>query len=81
VLTGAIKESCGISIHAIYGFCGCEVVELNAQPDHVHLIVMVPPKIAISALMGRLKGQRATVLNNIRFNFDGRPALADAMAG
>ena len=32
-------------------------MELNVQPDHVHLIVMVPPKIAISTLMGRLKGQ------------------------
>jgi putative transposase len=56
-LTGAIKESCEINIHAICGFSSCEVVELNVQPDHVHLIVMVPPKLAISTLMGRLKGQ------------------------
>jgi len=32
---------------------------MNIQKDHVHLIVMVPPKIAISDLMGRLKGQTA----------------------
>jgi len=32
---------------------------MNVQKDHVHLIVMVPPKIAISDLMGRLKGQTA----------------------
>jgi putative transposase len=57
VLTGAIKESCEANIHAICGFSSCEVVELNVQPDHVHLIVMVPPKLAISTLMGRLKGQ------------------------
>jgi putative transposase len=57
VLTGAIKESCEASIHAICGFSSCEVVELNVQPEHVHLIVMVPPKLAISTLMGRLKGQ------------------------
>ena len=30
---------------------------MNVQPDHVHLIAMVPPKIAISELMGRVKGQ------------------------
>ena len=30
---------------------------MNVQPDHVHLITMVPPKIAISELMGRVKGQ------------------------
>lgn len=57
VLTGAIKETCEASIHAICGFSDCEVVELNVQPDPVHLIVMVPPKISISTLMGRLKGQ------------------------
>ena len=38
---------------------GCGVVELNVQPDHVHLIVMVPPKLSISQLLGRLKGQTA----------------------
>jgi putative transposase len=56
-LTGAIKQACENNIHALCGFSGCAVVELNVQPDHVHLIVMVPPKIAISNLMGRLKGQ------------------------
>ena len=25
----------------------CEVVELKVQPDHVHLLVLVPPKISI----------------------------------
>jgi len=30
---------------------------MNIQKDHIHLIVMVPPKIAISDFMGRLKGQ------------------------
>jgi len=38
---------------------GCEVVELNVQPDHVHLLVKVPPKISISKLMGTVKGRTA----------------------
>jgi hypothetical protein len=43
-------------------FCqqlGCEVVELNVQADHVHLLVKVPPKLSISGLMGVLKGRTA----------------------
>ena len=44
-------------IQAICGFAGCEVLELNVQADHVHLVMMVPPKLTISQLMGRLKGQ------------------------
>ena len=37
----------------------CEVVELNVQVDHVHLLVLVPPKVSISELMGTLKGRSA----------------------
>ncbi|MEW6670416.1 MAG: transposase [Thermodesulfobacteriota bacterium] len=46
-------------MQATCGFAGCELLELNVQADPVHLVVMVPPKLAISKLMGRLKGQTA----------------------
>ena len=36
-----------------------EVEELNVQADHVHAILSVPPKYAISDLMGFLKGKMA----------------------
>ncbi len=36
---------------------GCEVLELNVQSDHVHLLVKVQPRISISELMGTLKGR------------------------
>ena len=35
---------------------------MNVQNDHVHLIAMVPPKVSISDLMGRVKGQTAIKL-------------------
>lgn len=37
----------------------CQVVELKVQADHVHLLVMVPPKISISQLVGTVKGKVA----------------------
>ena len=46
-------------VHVFAGPKGCEVVELNVQKDHVHLIAMVPPKVSISDLMGALKGRTA----------------------
>ena len=36
-----------------------EVLELNVQPDHVHLVVSIPPKYAVSNVMGYLKGKLA----------------------
>jgi putative transposase len=52
-----VKESAEAGIQAICGYAGCEVVELNVQRDHVHLVVMIPPKLSVSELLGRLKGQ------------------------
>ncbi len=51
-------------IHTICGYTDCNVVELNIQNDHVHLIVDVPPKVAISNFIGQLKGQTATKMFN-----------------
>ena len=33
-----------------------------SQRDHVHMVVMVPPKLAISDFLGRVKGQTAMKL-------------------
>ena len=38
---------------------GIEIMEMNVQSDHIHLIVWIPPKYAVSAVMGYLKGKLA----------------------
>ena len=48
---------------------GVEVLELNVQADHVHLVVVIPPKYAVSQFMGFLKGKLALSL------FDKYPGL------
>jgi len=50
------KISPKIVEHNYNRYAGCEVVELIVQPDHVHLVLLIPPKLSISDLMGRLKG-------------------------
>ena len=59
VLEGPVRGATYKGVHAICGYADSEVVEMNVQKDHIHLVVMVPPKNAISDLMGRLKGQTA----------------------
>jgi putative transposase len=39
-----------------------EVLELNVQPDHIHLVTSIPPKYAVSAVMGFMKGKLALKL-------------------
>src|SRR5262245_40227248 len=38
---------------------GIEVLELNVQADHVHMVVWIPPKYAVSEVMGYVKGKLA----------------------
>ena len=59
VLSGPVGREVYNCIQVFSGQAGCEVIELNVQPDHVHLIIMVPPKVSISDLLGRLKGRGA----------------------
>ena len=38
---------------------GCKIEELNVQEDHVHLVVMIPPKISVSKYIGTVEGRSA----------------------
>ena len=45
----------------------CDIQELNVQVDHVHLLIMIPPKIAVSNYVGTVKGRTAIrILNKFR---------------
>ena len=59
VLSGPIAEELYKTIQAYCGRLDCKVEELNIQPDHIHLLVSVPPKVSISKLIGTLKGKTA----------------------
>ena len=59
ILTGNVAEEVENCIRAFSEQQGCEVVELNVQVDHVHLLGLVPPKVSISGYVGTLKGRTA----------------------
>ena len=41
---------------------GCEIVEKNIQPDHIHVVMVIAPKYAVSDVIGRLKGMTSSSL-------------------
>ena len=59
VLVGTIGSEVADCVRLYCAQLESEVIELNVQSDHVHLIVMVPPKVSISNLIGRVKGRTA----------------------
>ena len=41
---------------------GVKIVEAEVCPDHVHMLVEIPPKLSVSSFMGYLKGKSSTML-------------------
>lgn len=46
----------------LYDRKGVEVIELNVQIDHVHVVCSIPPKVSVSEFMDILKGKLAIKL-------------------
>ena len=53
-----------------------EIIEGEVCPDHVHILVSIPPKMSVSVFMGYLKGKSATIIyqkwGNMKFAYRNR---------
>ena len=67
ILGGAIGQEVESCIRAFSERQQAEIVELNVQSDHVHSLIMIPPKVSVSDFVGTVKGRSAIrVLNRYR---------------
>ena len=41
---------------------GCEIIEQNIQVDHIHMLMVIPPKYAVSDVIGELKQKTSSQL-------------------
>ena len=41
---------------------GVEIVDMSMQVDHIHAIMIIPPKYSVSEVIGRIKGRSASML-------------------
>ena len=62
VLFGEVKILMENDICLLCEWKGVEVVELNIQIDHVHIVCSIPPKVSVTELLGTLKGKLAIKL-------------------
>jgi putative transposase len=49
-------------IKVLCKYRGVEIIEGHLMPDHVHLLVSIPPKLAVSTFVGYLKGKSALMM-------------------
>jgi putative transposase len=59
VLTGKHLDTLGEVFASVYADFGAELVELDGEDDHVHLLVAYPPHVAVARLVNSLKGVSA----------------------
>ena len=57
VIYGKIKVDIGKIIRKLCEWKGVEIIEAEACPDHIHILVSIPPKISVASFMGYLKGK------------------------
>jgi putative transposase len=62
VLFGEVKSLAERDIRMLCEWKGVEIIELNVQIDHIHVVCSIPPKVSVSGLMGTLKGKLAIKL-------------------
>ena len=62
ILEGMVKSLVEHDLQVISTWKDVQILEMNIQKDHIHLICSIPPKVSISEYMGILKGKIAIKL-------------------
>lgn len=56
------REAVGKILRQLCDWKGVKIVGAEVCPDHVHMLVEIPPKLSVSSFMGYLKGKSSTML-------------------
>ena len=65
---GKLKRDIGEILRKLCEQKGVEIIEAEACPDHIHMLVSIPPHISIAQFMGYLKGKSSLMIFDRRAN-------------
>ena len=81
IIYNQYKESVRDIIKQLCAYKGVQIIEGHLMPDHVHMLVSIPPKLSVSQFMGYLKGKSALMLfdkhANLKYKFGNRHFWAE----
>ena len=73
---GKIRTDIGQIIRQLCAYKDVEIIEAHAMSDHIHMLVRIPPKIAVSNFMGYLKGKSSLMIferhANLKYKYGNR---------
>ncbi|MDO4559319.1 MAG: IS200/IS605 family transposase [bacterium] len=62
IVYGKMKQEIGKILRSLCERKEIEIVEAELCPDHIHMLISVPPKYSISQVMGYLKGKSSLMI-------------------
>jgi putative transposase len=81
IIYNQYRQSVGEILRQLCKYKGVEIVEGHLMPDHVHMLVSIPPKISVSSFMGYLKGKSSLMMfdkhANLKYKFGNRKFWAE----
>ena len=73
---GKIKEDVGKILRKLCEAKGVEIIEAEACPDHIHMLVSIPPHLSVAQFMGYLKGKSSLMIfdkhANLKYKYGNR---------
>ena len=76
VFYGEKRREIGAILRQLCEWKGVKIIEAEVCPDHVHMLVEIPPKIAVSSFVGFLKGKSSLLIYqkwaNMKFKYRNR---------
>ena len=73
---GKIKEDVGKILRKLCEAKGVEIIEAEACPDHIHMLVSIPPHLSVAQFMGCLKGKSSLMIfdrhANLKYKYGNR---------
>lgn len=76
VFYGEKRLEIGAILRELCKWKGVNIIEAEVCPDHVHMLLEIPPKISVSSFMGFLKGKSSLMIyekwGNLKFKYRNR---------
>ena len=73
---GKLRVDIGQILRQLCNYKNVEIIETHAMPDHIHMLLKIPPKISVSGFMGYLKGKSALMIferhANLKYRYGNR---------
>ncbi len=68
IFFGKMKAEIGAILRELCKWKQVNIIEAEICPDHIHMLVEIPPKMSVSSFMGFLKGKSSLIIHERHAN-------------